>query len=403
MISQTQYPRQIGFRSLVHSFNLLYKRICCSLKRLRSDSHSKEYQRNQEPGGITNPEKLFSRLFHTMPIGLVVLDGNGLIRVSNPIAEKQLGVFLVGRQWQDVMAEVFQPSFCQQSEIRLRNGGLLKILTSALDEEPGQLVLLVDVTSEQAIQENRFRKQHLQSIGNILGGLAHQIRTPLAAAMLYATQQFCEKDGLENREKICTSLKHIDRIVNGILTYTRSGSFPKKPVKVLTLVDELTTLTDPVLRASGCRMQVMVEDHEITILANHDALVSALQNLIINASQACGDCGEIRLRVHRSEPASVEFLISDNGSGITSEIQKHIFKPFYTNRVNGTGLGLAIVETVIEKHGAEIWVESIPGYGTTFGLRFPQYKQESAVIPLNHNNLNNGNKFDNETSVYSSH
>jgi signal transduction histidine kinase len=100
-------------------------------------------------------------------------------------------------------------------------------------------------------------------------------------------------------------------------------------------------------------------------------------NLLANAAQAVENVSEPQVSVYTEiENGKVLISVSDNGAGIRPEVQSKIFEPFYTTKPvgQGTGLGLSICHSIIERHGGQIWCESVPGSGTTFRVRLPIYK-----------------------------
>ena len=108
------------------------------------------------------------------------------MREANPAACELLGEPLVGELWRQVIARSFAPRKDDGHEISLRDGRRLSIATRSLDAEPGQLVLLNDLTETRRLQDQLARHERLSSLGRMVASLAHQIRTPLSAAMLYA-------------------------------------------------------------------------------------------------------------------------------------------------------------------------------------------------------------------------
>jgi len=265
---------------------------------------------------------------------------------------------------------VFLPDYADQTAVKLVSGRMVSIRTCALEQNQGQLVVIDDVTAERQFQEKQAREKRLQLMGTMLAGLAHQIRTPLMSAMLYSSGSV----GVErNRnENLMSSLRHIEHLVNDMLTYTSTGRMVMNELDIDTLVRECIALMEPILKTSRCHARLLIDTPGIRLQGNRHALISAMQNLVMNAINACGDGGEILLRVHLAAPDRLEVLITDNGPGIPAGQRDHIFEAFYSGPGSaGSGLGLAVVQTIMHKHGGEIWMESSPGLGTTFGLVLP--------------------------------
>lgn len=104
--------------------------------------------------------------------------------------------------------------------------------------------------------------------------------------------------------------------------------------------------------------------------------MTALQNLVGNAIDVVGSEAEIEVTVNKFSDDRVDIVVSDKGPGVEAENLEKIFEPFYTSRAKGTGLGLAVVRAIAEAHNGEVWVKSIVGYGSQFGLRLPLVSPE---------------------------
>ncbi|WP_287028888.1 histidine kinase dimerization/phospho-acceptor domain-containing protein, partial [Pseudomonas sp. UBA6310] len=144
-------------------------------------------QRMQE---LAEKERLAQRLqslLDLLPGGVVVIDGQGLVREANPVAGQLLGQPLVGVLWRQVIVRCFAPRQDDGHEVSLKDGRRLSIATRSLNGEPGQLVLLTDLTETRRLQDQLARHERLSALGRMVASLAHQVRTPLSAAMLYAS------------------------------------------------------------------------------------------------------------------------------------------------------------------------------------------------------------------------
>ncbi|MBI3345262.1 MAG: PAS domain-containing sensor histidine kinase [Gammaproteobacteria bacterium] len=340
---------------------------------------------------LAEKERLANRLTHlltVLPAGVVVLNGAGRIQEYNPLAVSLLGEPLLGLNWAAVAARVFAPELGEGQELLLRDGRRVSLSTSSLGTEPGQILLLRDVTEVHALQEGLSRHQRLSAMGEMAAALAHQIRTPLSAALLYTSQLVTHRDVLmsaapqhDNADyrqyagKVLSRLRHLERLVNDMLVFAKGGHFGAEEIEVAALLQDLQQATDAPLSVAGCRLEVLDEAPEAKLYGNREALLSALQNLVSNAMQACGKGGRLQLLTHIvSDPhgsEAVNVLLSDNGPGIPDAVLERIFEPFFTTRAQGTGLGLAVVQAIVRAHQGMVWVESEPGQGSTFGLRLP--------------------------------
>jgi len=329
-------------------------------------------------------ERLGNRLGHlfaALPAGIVVLDSHGRVQDGNPAAIELLGEPLAGLAWSEVIARAFAPRPDDGHEISLRDGRRVSVATRALDPEPGQLVLLTDLTSTRDLQERLARHERLATMGEMVASLAHQVRTPLATALLYVSHlQRPALDDAERRriaDKILGRLNHLEHLVNDMLVFARGGVSIAGRVALAPLLAEVAQAIEPQMQAAGCRFQMQHDLDGAALPGNREALAGAVTNLLANAIQACGAGGEISLTAARRGDA-VEITVRDNGPGIAPEMQARLFEPFFTTRSGGTGLGLAVVQAVAQAHGGSVWVESVPGQGACFRLRLPAQRSPVA-------------------------
>jgi len=335
-------------------------------------------ERVQEQGKNGRLANRIEHLLSALPAGVVVLDGHGRVQECNPAAVELLGEPLGGAAWTDIIARAFMPRAHDGHEVSLRDGRLVGVATRSLDPEPGQIILITDLTSTRRLQEELARHQRLSSLGEMAASLAHQVRTPLATALLYVSHlnrpQLEENERLRVAEKILSRLRHLEHLVKDMLVFARGDALRQETVALAPLFSELQQALEPQLQASGCRFTLDTNIGDAALLGNREALAGALLNLVTNAIQACGTGGAIRLAAACTSDGKIEIRVSDNGPGIPAELQERIFEPFFTTRADGTGLGLAVVQAVTQAHGGAVWLESQPGQGTMFGLRFPLYQ-----------------------------
>lgn len=347
----------------------------------------------------------FEHLLNALPGGVVVLDGAGYVQECNPAAVELLGSPLHSLRWLDVIERAFAPRSDDGHEVSLRDGRKVGISTCSLEShrcsldshressQPGQILLINDLTETRALQEQLARHQRLSSMGEMAASLAHQIRTPLSSAMLYTSNLFRgDLDALAQRrfsEKSLASLRHIEKMVNDMLMFARGGalnntaghglgSAVSSEVSIPVLINEFRHVIEPQLQCCAGTLEVVdatvgsVSPSYNTpcLNGNKDALLAALLNLATNAIQACGHDVLLRLKI-TSDSQAVYLQLSDNGPGIPAQIRERIFEPFFTTRSSGTGLGLAVVRAVVQGHHGEIWLDSTLDVGCSFTIRLP--------------------------------
>ncbi|NMY52376.1 ATP-binding protein [Pseudomonas sp. WS 5011] len=329
-------------------------------------------QRMQE---LAEKERLAHRLqslLDLLPGGVIVIDGQGVVREANPVARNLLGQPLVGMLWRQVIARNFAPREDDGHEISLKDGRRLSIATRSLHAEPGQLVLLTDLTETRRLQDQLSRHERLSALGRMVASLAHQIRTPLSAALLYASHLTEQVLPVEQQQRFAGRLKErlheLEHQVRDMLIFAR-GELPLPDrLAPKALFAALRSAAEPHVLDMQVRWQCDSRAGEL--LCNRDTLVGTVLNLIENAIQAGGR--EARLKIHLYQRGeTLRLCISDNGPGIDSATLARLGEPFFTTKTTGTGLGLAVVKAVARAHQGDVQLRSRPGRGTCAILTLP--------------------------------
>ncbi|WP_397376988.1 sensor histidine kinase [Pseudomonas sp.] len=338
-------------------------------------------QRMQE---LAEKERLAQRLqslLDLLPGGVIVIDGQGVVREANPVARSLLGLPLVGMLWRQVIARNFAPREDDGHEISLKDGRRLSIATRSLNAEPGQLVLLTDLTETRRLQDQLSRHERLSALGRMVASLAHQIRTPLSAALLYASHLTEQVLPVEQQQRFAGRLKErlheLEHQVRDMLIFAR-GELPLPDrLSPKAVFDALRSAAETHVTDMQVRWQCVSRSGEL--LCNRDTLVGTMLNLIENAIQAGGR--EVGLKVHLYQRGDVVRLcISDNGPGIDRATLARLGEPFFTTKTTGTGLGLAMVKAVARAHQGDVQLRSRPGRGTCAIVTLPLL---GAAHPLN--------------------
>jgi two-component system sensor histidine kinase FlrB len=329
-------------------------------------------QRMQE---LAEKERLANRLqslLDLLPGGVIVIDGQGVVREANPVARNLLGQPLVGMLWRQVIARNFAPREDDGHEISLKDGRRLSIATRSLHAEPGQLVLLTDLTETRRLQDQLSRHERLSALGRMVASLAHQIRTPLSAALIYASHLTEQVLPVEQQQRFAGRLKErlheLEHQVRDMLIFAR-GELPL-PDRIApgALFEALRAAAEP--HVQGMQVRWQCDSREGELLCNRDTLVGSLLNLIENAIQAAGR--EARLKVHLyGRGQALRLCISDDGPGIDRDTLARLGEPFFTTKTTGTGLGLAVVKAVARAHQGDVQLRSRPGRGTCAILTLP--------------------------------
>ena len=249
----------------------------------------------------------------------------------------------------------------------------------------GTVGILRDLTEQVATQQRLIQREKLASLGEMAAGMAHEIRNPLGgikmATNLLSSGAIDDKRiSQEMAQSIMSGIAEIEAIIADLLDYARDTRLDCQEYalrRVLAPVVEACT-AEGMLR--GVRVAVLRLDDEVVASVDGPRLRQVFANVMKNAVEAAERTSDARVTVslyQRHAAAVVE--IADNGVGIEPEHRERIFLPFYTTKPTGTGLGLAIVKKIMDLHGGEIDIDSVPGRGTTVRLIIPRSPVAAAV------------------------
>lgn len=214
-------------------------------------------------------------------------------------------------------------------------------------------------------------------MGRFSAGLAHQVRTPLSSALLYASQLHANASNVESvkkySSKLLERLRHINNQVSDMLGYAHKGHFKKSIYNAQNVVLQLMNSYQSVGKQVIINADRITNDVSVEI--SKDALVGAVDNLINNAIEATPSDEVIRCCFDVTGN-SLYISVSDKGAGLSEVEIQQIFEPFYTNKSEGTGLGLALVKEIATAHGGQITCHSEPTVGTTFTMELPVVIEE---------------------------
>ena len=363
-------------QQLTDSYSFLENKV----EQLSGELANVSAQRMQE---LAEKERLAHRLeslLQLLPAGVLLLDKNGYVRQSNPAADELLlaasgAAALRGQRWRTLIQKCFKPRRDDGHEISLVDGRRVHLRTAPMANEPGQLILLTDMTETRALQSQLSQHERLSAMGKMVASLAHQIRTPLAAATLYAghlsSEDIAEATRIRFAGKLQERLRHLENQVRDMLIFAR-GEAP--------LNDEVTL--EQLLQGVSAAMEVPLANHGATchidnqipntrIVCNHDALISSIMNLINNALESGSDSVHLDICVSATREGRVRIQVMDDGPGMSSEQKQKIMEPFYTTKTNGTGLGLAVVQAVARAHRADFLLTDSPAGGVSAELILP--------------------------------
>ena len=264
------------------------------------------------------------------------------------------------------------------------------LISARLVEYQGQEVVvssIYDLTERRKLEEEMARQREalhqsekLSALGELLAGVSHELNNPLSvvvgqAMLLRETAR--EPAILERARKIGDAADRCARIVKTFLAMARQQPSEMRPVRLNDVVESALEMTGYMLRTQDVDVSLELNPTVPAIMADGDQINQVLTNLIVNALHAMENQPvPHRLRLvtlyDRNRRQAV-LKVCDNGRGVPEEAASRIFEPFFTTKDHGegTGIGLTIVHRIVDAHGGSICLDSEPGKGATFVVRFP--------------------------------
>ncbi len=226
-------------------------------------------------------------------------------------------------------------------------------------------------------QEKLVRSERLAAIGQLAGGVGHELRNPLGAiknAIYYVKGKIATSELAQKQPRVMEFLDIVDdeinssnKIINDLLGFSRVGKPAVSPARIERVIDDaLARARIPENITLTKKLDANLPQVEI----NTEQINQVLVNIIINATQAMPEGGQLTIGA-KGRDRFLEVEISDTGCGMPTEVMDKIFDPLFTTRAKGIGLGLAVCKAIIDRHEGNIAVKSKAGKGTTFTISLP--------------------------------
>ncbi len=333
---------------------------------------------------LIEKEKLADRLqqiLAALPAAVVVLNAESQVVDCNAIAISYLEEPLIGQNWDEVVQRSLIPVFDNPHEKQLRDGTRVSITSNTLNRHAGQIILLSDVSELRSLQDRVNQQKHLTAMGEMVASMAHQVRTPLSTAILYASQMnkanVADISRIKFSNKILERLHYLERQVNDMLIFAKEGRLSMAEFSLQAFLQRIQDGMQDQLAGVEMKFSLQNKVSVDRMLGNEDALSGALMNLLNNALEACKGVSQskISMRVTQFDSCTLQVQIKDNGYGIDKASVQRLFEPFYTTKIKGTGLGLAVVDSVVRAHSGSIECQTKRGQGTQFTVLLPCINQ----------------------------
>ncbi|TDR71059.1 ATP-binding protein [Paludibacterium purpuratum] len=376
----SKLPDQQQLEAAFEQFNAVSDQLIGAYRQLEGQAAVLNQQLDEANNALrrqveanANLAERLGMLLEALPAGVIELSDEGRVISENPTAIQMLGRHVLGADWQDILP-LLQPTELDQS-FRLENGCHLTLQYKDLPGSGGRIALLHDVTRLNQLSGELARQEKLAAMGSMAASLAHQLRTPLSTAMLYASNlkktDLKEEDRSRFIDKILTRLKALEGLIQNMLGFVRGQVTEREPLDLASVLDDLHAVFLPQCQARGIYFVcASVQPSAITVMGDRKALVGAMTNLLENAVffSPEGSCIELDLT---QVDGMVRLRVADAGPGIVQQERERLFEPFYTTRSGGTGLGLAIVKKVAEELGGRVDCHNRAEGGACFDFFLP--------------------------------
>ncbi|HEV2171201.1 MAG TPA: ATP-binding protein [Candidatus Binatus sp.] len=253
------------------------------------------------------------------------------------------------------------------------------LLTRSFNDMVGQL------RRAREREQELNRLERFTALGQLAGGLAHEIKNPLnflslsldRLRMRYAPQPPGDREDFLHQLVIMKDeMRRLSELVQSFLQYGKPIEIFPKPTDVHRLVNEVVALSETKMKSQGVELIEDCAEESPTLNVDAEKLRTCFINVVANAIQAMPEGGTMRIGFRRVEGAMV-IMFSDTGAGIEADVASHVFEPFFTTKRDGIGLGLFLSKAIVETHGGTIHIgANADGRGTTVTFTFPP----SAVV-----------------------
>ncbi len=355
---------------------------------------------SHENDEASRAEECFRLVVESSPAAMVIVDHSGRIALVNKQTENWFGYNrdeLIGQEIEVLIPSRFherhrddrdgflaapqtRPMGAEHELFARRNDGTefpVDISLHPMQTADGLLVMahIVDLSDRrQAEAETRRRHamERLALLGQLAGGVAHEIRNPLGVIRNAAYYLELVRDTLdaEAQESIAEIQREVDRanhIVGDLLDYARE---PQKTTIIFDVVERVREVADRQRRALGSMITINTAADCLPVAADPDHIDRILVNLIRNGVQASEDGGQITISL-RSHAGTAIIDVSDEGDGIDEQDRLRIFEPLFTTKAKGIGIGLAMSKRYAERNAGRLELVDCPTKGSTFRLTLP--------------------------------
>ena len=339
--------------------------------------------------------KFNQAILEQLPIPLMVIDENNIVRISNSYAQKLIAIpELNNKNITELMSEnpkiaeliiemIKEDNVCSRQHLSMNTGDTFRIINITIcpvmdnTVKIGNLIFIDDVSEHEFLRQQIIQSDKYASLGIFTSGIAHEINNPLEIIINCLDYLNINIDNYDFRKKIHYIEEEIDRIsgiIKNLNSYTQPGERVSR-VNISRLLSEMIDLLKPHSRAHNTILKYYPENENVFININSGEIKQVLLNIVKNSIDAIEDDGEIKIfdKIERTDDKdNLLIVVEDNGIGIPDSESKDVFLPFYsTKNQENMGLGLYISYQIINKYKGTISFEKIEPNGTRCIIKLP--------------------------------
>jgi two-component system sensor histidine kinase FlrB len=252
--------------------------------------------------------------------------------------------------------------------------GIRTLQAQRVQDGQRSVIQIQDITANLRTLEENERVDRLAAMGKMSAGIAHQLRTPLSTALLYAshlcTPELDTQDRVTFAQKLKNQLVHLEKMASDMLQFIRSRPLKTQTIPLDELVQEAMQTLDGLAQQKNVKINATLQAEGCVVSVERPSVVSALVAILENAIQSSASGAFVHIST-LTDGMRGQVSIQDQGPGIAPDMLPRLFEPFATNRVTGTGLGLAIAQNAIRSHRGEINAHNRAEGGAVFTVTLP--------------------------------
>ena len=379
---------------------------------IRTGAETRPGRPRRRPIATTVGDPFFRDMVASMRNGVLAVTRDGAVAVMNDEAYRIFGLTPDaadnGRPFADVLrshpdmvrviASAFELSHLpNRVELRLKSTGRVIGYTLAhIRDEGGEVtgaaLFFKDLTRVEQLEERERLRDRLAALGEMAAAMAHELKNPLAGIEVMAGLLRRKVSDIPDAQAIITDIINEAKMANStvveMLDYVRPVRLERGRTALGPVLQTAVSMAESKAQRGDIAVEVLVPDDLPPIQGDEHQLCQVFTNLVINAFEALGGAGRVRISVatgvmegeHTAEAPvpvpTVVIQVADDGPGIAPELTDRVFNAFFTTKAQGSGLGLAIVRKIIDAHDGRIDVMTAPDQGTTFTVTLPVCAEE---------------------------